>query len=79
MVRRVPSAAAVSSFVRGADWVVNLVGILHERRPGDFERLQGLLPERIGRAFRELAAVFLSSSPGDGRRPRGRGSKGEGL
>lgn len=25
----------------------------------------------------ELAAVFLSSSPGDGRRTRGRGSKGE--
>jgi uncharacterized protein YbjT (DUF2867 family) len=33
----------------GADAVVNLVGILHERRSGDFQRLHAQLPERIGR------------------------------
>ncbi|WP_159709549.1 complex I NDUFA9 subunit family protein [Geminicoccus flavidas] len=33
----------------GADAVVNLVGILHERRAGDFQRLHAQLPERIGR------------------------------
>ncbi|WP_191058189.1 complex I NDUFA9 subunit family protein [Geminicoccus harenae] len=33
----------------GVDAVVNLVGILHERRAGDFQRLHAQLPERIGR------------------------------
>ncbi|MFC7476001.1 complex I NDUFA9 subunit family protein [Dankookia sp. GCM10030260] len=31
---------AVARAVAGADLVVNLVGILHERKPGDFQRLQ---------------------------------------
>lgn len=36
--------------VDGAEWVVNLVGILAERRPGDFQRLQAEGPGLIGSA-----------------------------
>ena len=36
----VTDSGAVTRAVAGADLVVNLVGILHERRPGDFQRLQ---------------------------------------
>ncbi|MDX6751104.1 complex I NDUFA9 subunit family protein [Geminicoccaceae bacterium 1502E] len=42
--------AELRRHVAGADYVVNLVGILHERRRGDFERLQGELPGRIAAA-----------------------------
>ncbi|WP_419897838.1 complex I NDUFA9 subunit family protein [Roseomonas sp. USHLN139] len=42
--------AALARAVAGAGLVVNTVGILAERRPGDFQRLQGELPGRIGRA-----------------------------
>lgn len=43
-------AASVEALVAGADHVVNCVGILFERRAGDFERLQGRLPGLIGQA-----------------------------
>jgi uncharacterized protein YbjT (DUF2867 family) len=42
--------AAIGRAVTGAEVVVNLVGILAEGRPGDFQRLQGELPGRIGAA-----------------------------
>jgi uncharacterized protein YbjT (DUF2867 family) len=42
--------AAIGRAVAGAELVVNLVGILAEGRPGDFQRLQGELPGRIGAA-----------------------------
>ena len=41
--------ATVARAVEGADIVVNLVGILAEARPGDFERLQVEGPGRIAR------------------------------
>jgi NADH dehydrogenase len=42
--------AALARAVEEAGLVVNLIGILAERRPGEFQRLQGELPGRIGRA-----------------------------
>jgi uncharacterized protein YbjT (DUF2867 family) len=42
--------ASVARAVEGAEAVVNLIGILFERRPGDFDRLQGEAPGRIARA-----------------------------
>lgn len=42
--------AAIGRAVAGAAVVVNLVGILAEGRKGDFQRLQGELPGRIGAA-----------------------------
>lgn len=44
------SDAALARAVEGASLVVNLIGILAEKRRGDFQRLQGELPGRIGRA-----------------------------
>lgn len=44
------SDAGLARAVDGAALVVNLIGILAERRRGDFQRLQGELPGRIGRA-----------------------------
>ncbi|MFC7554221.1 complex I NDUFA9 subunit family protein [Pseudoroseomonas wenyumeiae] len=40
--------AALARAVAEADWVVNLVGILAEGKRGDFQRLHGELPGRIG-------------------------------
>lgn len=45
--------AAVQRATEGADIVVNLVGILTERRPGDFERIQA---EGAGRIARSAAS-----------------------
>ena len=42
--------AAVARAVEGAQVVVNLVGILFERRPGDFRRIQGEAPGALARA-----------------------------
>ena len=42
--------ATVARAVEGADIVINLVGILTERRPGDFMRVQGDGAGRIARA-----------------------------
>jgi uncharacterized protein YbjT (DUF2867 family) len=42
--------AAIGRAVAGAAVVVNLVGILAEGRKGDFDRLHGVLPGRIGEA-----------------------------
>jgi NADH dehydrogenase len=42
--------AALARAVEEAGLVVNLIGILAERRAGEFQRLQGELPGRIGRA-----------------------------
>ncbi|MES2710372.1 MAG: complex I NDUFA9 subunit family protein [Pseudomonadota bacterium] len=50
----VTDEAAVARALAGADVVVNLVGILFERRAGDFHRLQG---EGAGRVARLAAAA----------------------
>ncbi|MFC7734525.1 complex I NDUFA9 subunit family protein [Roseomonas sp. GCM10028921] len=42
--------AHVAAAVASATVVVNAIGILAERREGDFARIQGALPGRIGRA-----------------------------
>lgn len=53
------SDAALARAVRDAELVVNLIGILAERRRGDFQRLQGELPGRIGAAARQEGVVHL--------------------
>lgn len=43
------SDEAVRGALAGAEVAVSLIGILYERRSGDFDRLQGEVPGRIGR------------------------------
>ena len=45
--------ASLLRVISGADHVINLIGILYESRKGDFERLQGRLPGRVGRMAAE--------------------------
>lgn len=84
----VPLAASVTEeeaaarAIAGANLVVNLVGILHERRPGDFQRIQA---EGAGRVARLAAAagaerlVHVSAIGADAASPSAYGrSKGEG-
>lgn len=54
LAANVTDEGAVARAVAGADLVVNLVGILHERRKGDFQRLMG---EGAGRVARLAAAA----------------------
>lgn len=51
--------AAVARAVAGAQVVVNLVGILSERRPGDFQRIQGEAPGRVARAAAAAGAEAM--------------------
>ena len=44
---------SLGAALAGADHAVNLIGILHERRAGDFDRVHGELPGRLGRIARE--------------------------
>jgi NADH dehydrogenase len=53
----VEDEAAVARAVQGAAMVVNLIGILAERRPGDFNRLQA---EGAGRVARAAAAAGVA-------------------
>lgn len=48
--------AALLELLAGVDGVINLVGILHEERPGDFRRVHVELPQRLLRAARECGA-----------------------
>lgn len=50
---------AVARAVHGAEIVVNTVGILAERRPGDFNRLQAEGPGRLGRIATEAGVSQL--------------------
>lgn len=47
---RLTDRGHVERAVDGAEWAINLVGILAERRPGDFRRLQGEGPGLIAAA-----------------------------
>jgi NADH dehydrogenase len=49
----------VEAMVEGSTHVVNLIGILFERKAGDFEALQGRLPGRIARAAATAGARRL--------------------
>jgi NADH dehydrogenase len=55
----VTDAAAIAQAVQGAQVVVSLVGILFERRPGDFLRIQGEAPGAIARAAAAAGAESL--------------------
>ncbi|MGK7868501.1 complex I NDUFA9 subunit family protein [Falsiroseomonas sp. E2-1-a20] len=46
----VTDAPALARALEGGDVAVNLVGILYERRPGDFRRIQGEAPGLIAQA-----------------------------
>jgi len=48
----VMSEAGLSAALHGCDAVINLVGILHERRRGDFDRVHGEFPARVVEACR---------------------------
>jgi NADH dehydrogenase len=50
---------AVARAVQGAQVVVNLVGILHERRAGDFRRVQGEAPGALAAAARSAGVETL--------------------
>ncbi|MCS7266527.1 MAG: complex I NDUFA9 subunit family protein [Geminicoccaceae bacterium] len=59
LVRFAEDEAAIRRLVAGAWAVVNLVGILFERRAGDFERVHAKLPETIARAAAEAGVERL--------------------
>ena len=68
----VTDPAAVARAVEGAQVVINLVGILFERKPGDFARIQGEAPGAIARAATAAGAesfVQLSAIGADAASP----------
>ena len=56
------STASIASALEGADAAVNLAGILHERRQGDFERLHGEFVRRLVSQCRGRVRLFLQVS-----------------
>lgn len=68
----ITDVAAVARAVEGAEAVVNLVGILYERRPGDFDRLQGQAPGALAAAASRAGVtsfVHLSAIGADATSP----------
>jgi NADH dehydrogenase len=64
--------AAIARAVDGAEVVVNLVGILYERKPRDFQRIQGEGPGKVARAAAAAGAqgmVHLSAIGADAESP----------
>ena len=73
----VTDAAAIGRAVDGAEVVVNLVGILAERRAGDFSKIQGIGPRLIADAaaragVRHLVQVSAIGASGTSRSGYGR-------
>jgi len=67
---------AVARALEGSQWVVNLVGILAERRAGDFDRIHGEAAGRIARLARAAGAerlVHVSAIGADLASPSGYG------
>lgn len=68
----VTDQAAVARAVEGAEVVVNLVGILFERRAGDFHRLQGEAPGAVAAAAKAAGVqhfIHLSAIGADAASP----------
>ncbi|MCZ8147532.1 MAG: complex I NDUFA9 subunit family protein, partial [Roseomonas sp.] len=68
----VTDQAAVARAVEGAEVVVNLVGILFERRAGDFHRLQGEAPGAVAAAAKAAGVenfIHLSAIGADADSP----------
>jgi uncharacterized protein YbjT (DUF2867 family) len=60
----VADEASLAAVLKGADFVVNLAGILHERRSGDFERVHVQMPARIARLAPAGARIIHVSAIG---------------
>ena len=78
------SASSVSKALDGAEAVVNLVGMLHERRQGDFERMHGEFVRRLVSECRGRARLFvqvsaLGAAPGAASAYLRSKAKGEGI
>lgn len=72
LATRITDEADITRAVAGAEIVVNCVGILYERREGDFARAQADLPGLIGRAARLAGVrrvVHLSAIGADAQSP----------
>ncbi len=78
----VTDRALIERAVEGAEWVVNLVGILAERRPGDFQRIHAEGPGLIGAASAAAGVARLVHLSAIGADPDSRSlyarSKGQG-
>lgn len=78
-------AGALLDVLDGMDAVINLVGILHERRPGDFQRAHVDLPRRLieasaARGVRRLLHMSaLGAEPGSPSRYQQSKAAGEAL
>jgi NADH dehydrogenase len=72
LVVSVTDPAALARALDGADVAVNLVGILYERRPGDFQRVQGEAPGLVAQAAAKAGVrrlVHLSAIGADAASP----------
>lgn len=73
--------ASVKAAVQGSDFVINCIGILQEKKKGQFDRLQAALPGTIARACAECGVerfVHISALGIEGANSRYSASKREG-